>query len=171
MTRVVQLRNGTFRCVALVDEPHLRLLRGVASVYELAYEAAAKKSSLLALVHKHVTDERLDYDSIHAGNSQWRLLPPINHPAEAARCLVSGTGLTHLGSAKNRAAMHTAAAGASETDSMKMFRWGVEGGRPVAGGSPASATAANASSASTRVVPGWEVLAFAMTGLPAAIAA
>ena len=51
---------------------------------------------------------------------------------EPARCLVSGTGLTHLGSAKNRNAMH----GKNEselTDSMKMFRWGLEGGRPEAG--------------------------------------
>jgi hypothetical protein len=57
-------------------------------------------------------------------------LAPIDHP-EPARCLVSGTGLTHLGSAKNRNAMH--AASNSETDSMKMFRWGVERGRPADG--------------------------------------
>ena len=62
----------------------------------------------------------------------WRLLAAIDHPEEPARCVVSGTGLTHLGSAADRNAMH----GRSEeelTDSMKMFRWGVEGGRPAAG--------------------------------------
>ena len=76
--------------------------------------------------------EVLDYDSIYHGKSAWRLLPPIDHPSEPARCLVSGTGLTHLGSAKNRQAMH----GASEaelSDSMKMFKWGVEGGKPAPG--------------------------------------
>ncbi|MGH9522352.1 MAG: AraD1 family protein, partial [Terriglobales bacterium] len=40
-------------------------------------------------------------------------------------------GLTHLKSAENRQAMH--AAGATLTDSMRMYEWGVEGGRPSAG--------------------------------------
>src|ERR1019366_7633386 len=45
------------------------------------------------------------------------------------------TGLTHLGSAKDRQAMHLAEAAKAEpiTDSMRMFQWGVEGGRPAAG--------------------------------------
>ena len=51
---------------------------------------------------------------------------------EPARCLVSGTGLTHLGSARNRQSMH-ASTEADLTDSMKMFRWGIEGGRPAPG--------------------------------------
>jgi hypothetical protein len=45
---------------------------------------------------------------------------------------VCGTGLTHLGSAQNRNTMH----GKSEaemTDSMKMFRSGMDGGRPAPG--------------------------------------
>jgi hypothetical protein len=48
---------------------------------------------------------------------------------EAAR---AGTGLTHLGSARDRASMHMAKE-QELTDSMKMFRWGLEGGRPHAG--------------------------------------
>jgi len=80
-------------------------------------------------VNAHVTDDSLDYDAVYAGRSPWRLLAPIDHPIEPARCLVSGTGLTHLGSAKNRQAMH--AVTADETDSLKMFRWGVEGGKPA----------------------------------------
>src|SRR5208282_4083346 len=67
-----------------------------------------------------------------SGNSEWRLLPPIDHPEELARCFLSGTGLTHLGSARNRQSMH-ATTTEDLTDSMKMFRWGVEGGRPGAG--------------------------------------
>lgn len=130
MTRLVQLRRGSARHVALVDEPVLRLLDGVSTVYELAQEAASSATSLLTLVEQRRTPEQLDYEAIHAGRSEWQLLAPIDHP-EPARCLVSGTGLTHLGSAKNRQAMH--AATAAETDSMKMFRWGVEGGRPAPG--------------------------------------
>jgi hypothetical protein len=45
---------------------------------------------------------------------------------------VSGTGLTHLGSAANRQRMHEAK-DSELTDSMKMFRLGVAGGKPVPG--------------------------------------
>ena len=131
MTRLVQLRNGPVRCVALVEEPHLRLLDGVETIYELANQAAANGAGLLALIDRFATEARLDYDPIHAGLSAWVLLPPIDH-VEPARCLVSGTGLTHLGSAKNRQAMHGTAE-AELTDSMRMFRWGVEGGKPAPG--------------------------------------
>jgi len=132
MTRLVQIQNGSSRLVALVDEPHLRPLADVTSIYELAHAAVAASVSLSALIQKHATDQRLEYDSIHAGQSSWRLTPPIDHPEESARCLVSGTGLTHLGSAKDRQAMHEMKE-AELTDSMKMFRWGVEGGRPAPG--------------------------------------
>jgi hypothetical protein len=42
----------------------------------------------------------------YEGNSMWRLLPPIDVPGSPGRTLVSGTGLTHLGSARQRQAMH-----------------------------------------------------------------
>jgi hypothetical protein len=65
---------------------------------------------------------------------QVRLLPPVDHP-DPAHLLVSGTGLTHLGSAEGRDKMHRKLAEASElTDSMKMFLMGVEGGKPEGGG-------------------------------------
>lgn len=130
-TRLVQLRHGSKRRVARVEEPSLRLLGGVDSVLALADSAIAAEISLPALVEQRATSELVDYDAIYAGSSPWRLLVPIDHP-EPARCLVSGTGLTHLGSAENRAAMH----GKSETeltDSMRMFRSGLEGGRPEPG--------------------------------------
>jgi hypothetical protein len=74
----------------------------------------------------------LDYDSINDDSSEWGLLSPIDNPAEPSRCLVSGTGLTHLGSAKNRQAMHSANE-AELNDSIKIFRWGVERGKPGPG--------------------------------------
>jgi hypothetical protein len=45
---------------------------------------------------------------------------------------VTGTGLTHLGSADTRDKMHQKVAGDIETltDSMKMFKMGLEGGKP-----------------------------------------
>ncbi len=132
MTRLVQIQKGPVASVALVEEPHLRLLAGVQSVYELAQAADANGVSLSKLVRERATGEQLDYDAIYSGQSEWKLLPPIHHPTEPARCLVSGTGLTHLGSAKNRQAMH-GKSDAEMNDSMKMFRWGVEGGKPASG--------------------------------------
>ena len=132
MTRLVQLKRGNMRRVALVMEPHLRLLDGCSSIYELANRAIVAEMSLNDVVQQRVRHEQLDYDPIYAGHSEWRILPAIDHPEEPARCLVSGTGLTHVGSARNRQAMHEIDA-EDLTDSMKMFRWGVEGGRPAAG--------------------------------------
>jgi hypothetical protein len=132
MTRLVQVRKGTMRPVALVEKQHLRLLDGCRSVYELAQLAIENREMLSGLVRRKKTSEQLDYDAVYNGASEWRLLSPIDHPDEASRCLISGTGLTHLGSAQGRQSMHAVAA-QDMTDSMKMFRWGVEGGRPGPG--------------------------------------
>ena len=118
--------------MAIVEEPHLRLLDGCHSVYELATSAVAGALRLSDLVRKCATGDLLDYDPIYRGHSDWRIQPPIDHPGEPSRCVVSGTGLTHLGSARNRQSMH-ASTEQDLTDSMKMFRWGVEGGRPAPG--------------------------------------
>jgi len=132
------------RRVALVEEPRVRLLAPLfPTVYALAQTALKKNEPLSALATRHATSEALDYDAIYAGTSEWKLLPPLDHPDEPARCLVSGTGLTHLGSAKDRQAMHgvenskvkiqNAKPEAELTDSMKMFQLGLAGGRPAAG--------------------------------------
>jgi len=136
MLRLVQIQNQERRQVALVEEPRLRPIDGFDSVYSLARAAIGEGQSISALIRKQVGDESLDYDAIYSGQSDWRLLVPLDDPAEAGRTLVSGTGLTHFGSARDRQAMHAKAAAEDEsnlTDSMKMFRWGVEGGRPEAG--------------------------------------
>jgi len=132
MTRLVQIKKGTVRRVASVEEPHLRVLDGCTSVYELANLSIAAGSTLSELVKKRFTTELLNYDLVYGGNSEWRLLPPVDHPDEPARCMVSGTGLTHLGSARDRQSMH-AASSEEMTDSMKMFHWGKEGGCPAPG--------------------------------------
>ena len=62
-----------------------------------------------------------------------RILQPLDHP-DPAHMLVSGTGLTHLGSASARDKMHQQAGDESAmTDSMRIFKWGVEGGKPASG--------------------------------------
>ena len=109
-----------------------RLLDGCRSIYDIANSAIAGGLKLSDAARQRATDDVLDYEPIYRGQSEWRILPPIDHPDEPARCLVSGTGLTHLGSARNRQSMH-ATTDEKLTDSMKMFRWGIEGGRPAPG--------------------------------------
>jgi hypothetical protein len=132
MTRLIQIKRGHVRRVGLVEEPNLRLLDACSSIYELALLAVTTGVKLSDLVRQRARHETLDYDGIYEGRSEWHLLPAIDHPDEPACCLISGTGLTHLGSARGRQSMH-AAANEDLTDSMKMFGWGVEGGRPGAG--------------------------------------
>jgi hypothetical protein len=108
------------------------MLDGCSSIYELANLALARGTTLSHLSRQLAKLDLLDYDPIYAGASEWRILPAVDHPEEPARCLVSGTGLTHLGSARNRQSMHEARP-EDLTDSMKMFRWGVEGGRAYTG--------------------------------------
>jgi hypothetical protein len=129
--RLVQITDGTLRRVAIVDEPKLRLLDGVDSVYALAQEAIARGAPLSMLAANRATGAAIEYDAVYGGVSSWRLLPPIDHP-EPSRCMLSGTGLTHLGSARDRHRMHEAQPDAL-TDSMRMFEAGLAGGRPDPG--------------------------------------
>ena len=72
------------------------------TMYELARKAIAGRQSL----EQVVSDEQLDAPVAYADLLRdGRLLPPLMHP-DPAHCLVSGTGLTHLGSATARDSMH-----------------------------------------------------------------
>jgi len=132
MTRLTQIRRGDVRAVALCDNSRLRVIDRFASVFELAQAAMSQRGSLVDVVRQIGIVESLDYDAVYTGQSDWRLMAPIDHPHEPARCLVTGTGLTHLGSAAQRQQMHEAVE-SELTDSMKMFRLGLSGGKPAAG--------------------------------------
>jgi hypothetical protein len=135
--RLIQFQDERDRVrVARVDEAGLRAttLSAYSSMYELAFAAIERGTSLEQLVEAASTDGEHDYPLLLASG---RMLPPLTHP-DAAHCLVSGTGLTHLGSAATRDAMHlkskpTGPDAPPVTDSMRMFQWGVEGGRPAPG--------------------------------------
>src|SRR5262245_28523972 len=72
----------------------------------------------------------LDYSKLLASG---QVLPPVLEEP-GARLLVSGTGLTHLGSVQQRDTMHKKEdAAAPKSDSRKMFETGVAGGRPLPG--------------------------------------
>jgi hypothetical protein len=132
MTRLIQIKKGNTRRIAVVQEPQLRLLGGCSSIYTLANSAIASGMKLSEAVRQRITQDALDYDDVYNFKSEWHVLPAMDHPEDPARCLVSGTGLTHLGSARSRQNMHSAKEEVL-TDSMKMFRWGMEGGRPGPG--------------------------------------
>ena len=131
-TRLVQFidPNGTRR-VAVPEGERLRVLDGATSVFALAQSAIAKGEPLERLVASMIGKTTANYELVAA---ERRLLPPVDHP-EPARLLVTGTGLTHIGSADARDKMHAAEHGADEdlTDSMKIFRMGIEGGKPAPG--------------------------------------
>ena len=62
-----------------------------------------------------------------------RVLPPLTHD-DPAHCIITGTGLTHLGSASARDSMHKKLDGeVALTDSLRMFKQGLEGGKPAKG--------------------------------------
>jgi len=134
--RLIQLLDdGGNTRVGVVDAvgARARLLDGVDSTYALAGAALAAGRSLDEQVAATPGQETLDYPALlQAG----RVLPPLHHP-DPAHCLVTGTGLTHLGSAAARDAMHQKLQQQAEdgtlTDSMRMFQWGVEGGIPAPG--------------------------------------
>jgi len=116
------------RHVALIAEDGVaRRLSETSSVCDLAQAAIRAGLSLADAARAARSDEAIDPDSVE-------LLPPIDHP-DPAHLLMTGTGLTHLGSAESRDAMHrAAAANGALTDSMRMFLMGVEGGKPESGG-------------------------------------
>jgi hypothetical protein len=112
------------------DGAGLRILRDTVRVYDLALEAWRSASRLEHVVTMRLGDEVADYERVV---TEQRLLPPLDHP-DVAHCYVSGTGLTHLGSAKARDGMHLKDDSEAQlTDSMRIFQWGVEGGKPPHG--------------------------------------
>jgi hypothetical protein len=105
-----------------------------ASTHALALSAIAANESLETHATRFASAGEIPYAALLA---ERRVLPPLTHP-DAARCFVSGTGLTHLGSAAARDGMHKKLAAETLSDSMQMFKWGVEGGKPASaeGGTP-----------------------------------
>jgi len=133
--RLVQfVDGGGGRCVGVVsgDGASLGVVGGARSIYDLALEAIRAGIGIEQAARAKLTRESVSYA---AAIAERRLLPPLDH-ADPARWLVTGTGLSHLGSAAARDAMHAKLQSeeAQLTDSMKMFKWGLEGGKPAAGG-------------------------------------
>ncbi|MFC3227738.1 AraD1 family protein [Marinibaculum pumilum] len=100
---------------------------GGAPLYDIAMDCIAAGRGLRDGIAARGRGAAVDLARMEA---EGRLLPPLLHP-DPAHLHLTGTGLTHLGSAATRDAMHAAGGGDEPvTDSMKMFRMGVEGGKP-----------------------------------------
>ena len=131
--RLIQfLADGGVRAVAGVEGNRALTVKGATSMIALAQQAIAARQSLDQAVRAAGEGEALDYPALLSAG---RVLAPVDH-SDAAHCLVTGTGLTHLGSADARDKMHKKIAGDFESlsDSMKMFRLGLEGGKPKSAG-------------------------------------
>jgi len=128
--RLIQLRDERGdRVVAALVDGSARRLNIVHTVHDLASLAIEWNTTLGNLAAELGTDQTVDFV---AAEAEGRLLPAIDHP-DPSRLHLTGTGLTHLGSAKSRDKMHQAAAAGSVTDSMRMFLMGLEGGKPARG--------------------------------------
>lgn len=130
MIRLVQLIDDHgHRRVAKVDGQTLALLSDVVSVQALASAAIANETTIEAFVPTLLSGETLDYDIVQ---DTGRLLLPIDHD-DPYRMLITGTGLTHIGSATLRSNMHGEDPQQGMTDSAKLFRAGLEHGKPPMG--------------------------------------
>ncbi|KQM91593.1 MULTISPECIES: AraD1 family protein [Sphingomonas] len=121
--------DGT-RSVIAATSAGAAFVTGVDSVRALAERAIAEGLDLAATVAACGTGASVD---IAAELAAGRVMSPIDH-VDPAHVVMTGTGLTHLGSAEGRDKMHRAAADAEkQTDSMRMFLEGVERGKPGPG--------------------------------------
>ena len=122
---LVQFKREGERGIACIDASgETRAVAGATTTLELARQAIATNETLARLA-----TERADGAIALA---EVELLTPVDHP-DPAHLTVSGTGLTHLGSAEGRDVMHQAAATDRATDSMRMFLMGERGGKPPDG--------------------------------------
>ncbi|MCU6497365.1 FAH family protein [Rugamonas sp. A1-17] len=129
---LVQFKNEQgARQIGVLEQNTIRVIEGYDTTYALAQAAIRKSTGLAGLAAQATGSAVVAFDAVAAAG---RLLPPLDH-SDDAHCYVTGTGLTHLGSADTRDAMHKKIGGDVESlsDSMKMFRMGVEGGKPAAG--------------------------------------
>jgi hypothetical protein len=132
--RLIQyLDESESRRVAVVDDNSgfAETLNEIESVYALAWQAIQNGETLGDTIAKVGRGQKVDYEVIV---SERRILAPLDHP-EPSRFWITGTGLTHLGSADARDKMHEIAHGTDDglTDSMKIFRMGLQGGKPANG--------------------------------------
>jgi hypothetical protein len=122
--------------VGWVRDENVFVLENVSSVYELFVNIFDDNKEVEDAIWKMVSDKTEDYEALFLEN---RVLLPVNHP-DPYHTWITGTGLTHLGSAASRDNMHKKISQQSDenlSDSMKIFKMGLENGKKK-GNTPAS---------------------------------
>lgn len=133
--RLIQfLRPDGERGVGVVDDGGSVRVLACESTHALATRALAEATPLVQLAQRLVSAERVDYDALVERQA---VLVPMDHP-DPAHLLVSASGLTHLGSERTRDHLRRALQAGETTlsDSLRLFKMGLEGGRPEHGGPP-----------------------------------
>ena len=121
--------NGK-RALAVTARGESRLVKGARSTLELARQAIAEGVSLRKLIADRGVGKPID---LRRALKERRVLTPIDHK-DPAHVFITGTGLTHLGSAEGRDQMHRDLGDPTKlTDSMRLFKLGLEGGKPRRG--------------------------------------
>jgi hypothetical protein len=126
---VCQLRdeNGARR-VAVSSGERAYLVPGAETLHAIASQAIVTGVTLAQTIARHGPGEAVD---LARALEEGRLLAPIDHP-DPAHCHLSGVGLSHFGLPDEVAAMR-AAADDDPSDMVRMYRMGLEGGKPPAG--------------------------------------
>jgi hypothetical protein len=118
------------RALAVTARGESRLVKGARTTLDLARQAIEEGTSLRKLIADRGVGKPID---LRRALKERRVLPPVDHK-DPAHVFVSGTGLTHLGSAEGRDQMHKDLSDPAKlTDSMRMFKDGLEGGKPGRG--------------------------------------
>ena len=94
--RLIQLAGPLGRRTAVVENGQIRLLSRSTSIFALANAALKAGVPLAKQASNDLSNERVDYDAIYAGGSDWRILPAIDQPDDPSRCMVSGTSLAWI---------------------------------------------------------------------------
>lgn len=131
--RLIQFEDSQgHRRVGVIEGDKVLTINQAATTRTLALAAIGSGRSLIEEVQARGCTPAIEsYTQLLAAA---RVLPPLDHE-DSAHCLISGTGLTHLGSASTRDKMHQQKVDdqAALTDTARMFQWGIDGGRPEPG--------------------------------------
>lgn len=128
MLSIIQFRTraGVRGVAAIQDGGTPVAVPGATTTLALAMRASRERVGLAQLIMSAGRGAPVDLAAVE-------VLAPVDHP-DPAHLRLSGTGLTHSGSAQERDRMHRALSETSQqTDSMKMFLMGLEHGKPAAG--------------------------------------
>ncbi len=118
------------RALAVTARGESRLVKNARTMLGLALQAIDLGVPLRKLIADRGVGKPVD---LARALKEGRVLTPIDHK-DPAHVFVTGTGLTHLGSAEGRDQMHRDLADPTKlTNSMRMFKLGLAGGKPGKG--------------------------------------